>query len=300
VRALVLALGVLVASCGSGSDGGPLPTPAEKAAFANNACPVVTKPFFFEVTKGGRTSHILGTRHLSVGIAKFPDVVGTTFDGAARVVFEVAPEDKPKLDFAKAHLRDDLGPKDWAHFEQLLGPVPAQRLENVAPVVATVVLMFMYEDLTVALDKQLQTRAADHEIPTGGLESAASQIALLDKLLDRRLLRAVVETTPDRAAIRKHSHDSIAEYCAGVEHEPELADGVAADELVKYGYSKAELDAFQEDLLYKRNAAWIPLLEKLFEQDRVFIVVGAGHLQGPRGVIELLKKDGYAVTRIVR
>ena len=64
--------------------------------------------------------------------------------------------------------------------------------------------------------------------------------------------------------------------------------------------TKADLDNFKEVLRYKRNLDWMPKLEKLFEQDHVFVAVGAGHLQGPRGVIEMLKSRGYTVTRIAK
>ena len=55
-----------------------------------------------------------------------------------------------------------------------------------------------------------------------------------------------------------------------------------------------------EILVFKRNADWIPKLSKLFEQDNVFVAVGADHLIGPRGVIELMKAQGFAVKRITK
>ena len=111
-------------------------------------------------------------------------------------------------------------------------------------------------------------------------------------------MKALVEETPNRAKLRQATHDGIERYCKGTEKEAEVVDGVEEQQMLAHGFTKADLDKIQEDLLYKRNADWIPKLEKIFEQDKVFVAVGAGHLQGPRGVIELLKQRGYTVQRI--
>src|SRR5258706_4178622 len=50
------------------------PSLGERAKLVNAACPIVKAPYFFEVTaKNGKISHLLGTRHVSVGLAKFPE-----------------------------------------------------------------------------------------------------------------------------------------------------------------------------------------------------------------------------------
>ena len=52
------------------------------------------------------------------------------------------------------------------------------------------------------------------------------------------------------------------------------------------------------ELLDDRNKNWIPKIEKLIAKKRTFIAVGAGHLGGPKGVIQLLRKEGYTLTPI--
>ena len=64
------------------------------------------------------------------------------------------------------------------------------------------------------------------------------------------------------------------------------------------GYSNAELDRIDEQMVFARNADWIPKLEKMFASGNVFVVVGADHLSGPRGVVALLEKRGFKLTRI--
>ena len=274
------------------------PTLGERAAVANEACPAIAKPWFFEVKKAGRTSHILGTRHIGVSLAKFPQVVRDDFDASTLAIFELPPGAKSRPDFKKEPLRDELGPADWAHFEALVGKTAAKRFVRAAPVLAAMAVATMYEDASVMLDKQLEQRAADHGIATDGLETHEFQLGLLEKWLDVRLLKTIVEDTPDRARLKKQSVKYLTRYCEGTDHAPDLMEEVDVESLERHGYSKQDLEELQKSLLDDRNADWIPKLEKLFERDKVFVAVGAAHLQGPHGVIERLKQRGYEIARI--
>jgi uncharacterized protein YbaP (TraB family) len=57
-------------------------------------------------------------------------------------------------------------------------------------------------------------------------------------------------------------------------------------------------DSFKENFLNQRNKNWIPEIEKLISSQKTFIAVGAGHLPGEFGVIELLRKKGYSVNSV--
>lgn len=58
------------------------------------------------------------------------------------------------------------------------------------------------------------------------------------------------------------------------------------------------LPEFNHWFLDVRNANWIPVIEKQISKEATFIAVGAGHLGGTNGVLELLKKQGYTLTGI--
>ena len=274
-----------------------LPSLGERLELANQACPAVTGPFFFELTKDGKTSHILGTRHIGVGLAKFPPIVGTTLDQASLAVFEIAPDDMTNGTHVDEPLKKELGPKDWAHYEELVGKETAARLETGQADSAALMMLVIYEDISNTLESQLQKRAGGHHIKMTGLETSEFQDGVLAKLLDLRMLKATIEQTKDRAEIKKDSLDDLKEYCAGTDDSPGM-DEESRGKMLKAGYTKQELDAQDEILVFKRNADWIPKLSKLFAQDKVFVAVGADHLIGPRGVIELMKAQGFAVTRI--
>lgn len=51
-------------------------------------------------------------------------------------------------------------------------------------------------------------------------------------------------------------------------------------------------------LLDKRNENWVAQLKGILPKTNIFMAVGAGHLTGPKGLIELLKKEGYTLRPI--
>lgn len=54
---------------------------------------------------------------------------------------------------------------------------------------------------------------------------------------------------------------------------------------------------FLQEIVYDRNAAWIPRLEAEMKKGCMFLVVGASHLVGDNSVVNMLRDRGYAVTR---
>jgi uncharacterized protein YbaP (TraB family) len=55
---------------------------------------------------------------------------------------------------------------------------------------------------------------------------------------------------------------------------------------------------YRSILLDERNKSWIPQIEEAMKSKPVFVAVGAGHLAGEYGVINLLKNAGYTVEPI--
>lgn len=53
---------------------------------------------------------------------------------------------------------------------------------------------------------------------------------------------------------------------------------------------------YEDILLSNRNKNWIPLMTKQMKEKKTFFAVGAGHLPGKQGVINLLKNAGYELT----
>lgn len=57
-----------------------------------------------------------------------------------------------------------------------------------------------------------------------------------------------------------------------------------------------EMGKYSSILLDQRNRSWIPIIDSLIQKKSSFIAVGAGHLAGKEGVINLLREQGYTLT----
>ncbi len=60
-----------------------------------------------------------------------------------------------------------------------------------------------------------------------------------------------------------------------------------------------ESDAFQEKFLYKRNEIQANSIDSILRKSSLFVGVGAAHLPGKRGVIEMLRHMGYTVRPVM-
>ena len=64
-------------------------------------------------------------------------------------------------------------------------------------------------------------------------------------------------------------------------------------EMMKEDESIAE---YEDALLFTRNKNWIPLMSEMMKEQATFFAVGAGHLGGELGVLNLLREAGYTVA----
>jgi len=58
------------------------------------------------------------------------------------------------------------------------------------------------------------------------------------------------------------------------------------------------MSSFTDILLYHRNSNWVKKLIPLMPDKSLLISAGAGHLPGEKGVINLLRKEGYILTPV--
>lgn len=66
----------------------------------------------------------------------------------------------------------------------------------------------------------------------------------------------------------------------------------------KMGNSCDSTPEEEEALIYGRNADWVEKIPAIISDKSTLFVVGAAHLPGNRGVLELLEKEGYTVEAV--
>ena len=62
--------------------------------------------------------------------------------------------------------------------------------------------------------------------------------------------------------------------------------------------SSPDIAGSEDVLLFNRNRNWIPVMETAMKGSKIFFAVGAGHLAGNQGVINLLRSKGYSVKPV--
>ncbi len=62
---------------------------------------------------------------------------------------------------------------------------------------------------------------------------------------------------------------------------------------------KAESPELYDSLQLQRNLKWVPQIEQMLEdQDTEFVLVGAAHIVGENGLLDLLEKKGYEIRKL--
>ena len=277
--------------------------PAAQAKAAQPAQPgALERPLLWAIEKDGHTTYALGTIHLGVDAkAKLPALVWDKLDHAPAFAMETDIND-PSLArelTTRAHggtLHEDLGDAYWKKLEQELSPQIASRLDGMPATVAVTVLETRALPQTAApMDGVLLRRAQDAHHRIIYLEPAHLQVALLAKWMDVRALEELIdhEATHDDLVRRL-----LAAYLTGDVDQMLALDEEDHREWLHEGRSEDEYRQMRQEMLYDRNASWIPELEQMHAAGGGFVAVGAMHLIGPNSVLELLRQRGYKVTRL--
>jgi uncharacterized protein YbaP (TraB family) len=120
-----------------------------------------------------------------------------------------------------------------------------------------------------------------------GLEKVEDQLAVFDAIPDSLKIRSIMNMVNDFDAQKKEFNRMSTIY--------KSQDLEALYQLIA---ESPEMMGSQELLLDRRNRNWIPVMDSAMKKTSTFFAVGAGHLGGNQGVLELLRKQGYSVKPI--
>ncbi|MDX2247615.1 MAG: TraB/GumN family protein [Bacteroidia bacterium] len=121
--------------------------------------------------------------------------------------------------------------------------------------------------------------------PVSGLETVSEQMTYLNDMTMEEQVSSLV------AAIRnpREGCDLFGKMIATYRKQD-------LNELMKMMGASEEVGEHLDQLLDARNKKWISQIETLVKAESVFIAVGAGHLGGNNGVVNLLRNQGYQLT----
>ncbi len=122
-----------------------------------------------------------------------------------------------------------------------------------------------------------------------GLETLEEQLGILDALPSESQSKFLLESLVDVSELKIEGERMIEAWKSG---DSERLHQLFAEDL-------EDNPELHKALLIERNLAWLPYIEKLTKKsDDYLVIVGALHLVGQSGVVELLRKQGYNVRQL--
>jgi uncharacterized protein YbaP (TraB family) len=196
------------------------------------------------------------------------------------------------------HLLSDTDYRLVSNYMQKTMGIPLFLFKTIKPVIILFTLQgkSLGEDNKDSLHKVLDMFLFDLAKQDGkqvmGLETAESQLALLSdmpledqaKQLVQGVRNMIKEDTSGEAP-----EDIVAEY-----------ENRDLNQVYKETVSDTSMGPdFIDKFINKRNRGMADGMERVMNDKTLFTAVGAAHLPGPKGIIALLRKDGYKVSPVL-
>ena len=140
---------------------------------------------------------------------------------------------------------------------------------------------------TGSLEEAIMVQAKKANKQIKGLETIELQSALLDNLSYQDQAKSLMELIDDFQNQKLNFEQLLQSYKS--QHALEMKKLIESD---------PELKNQMPELLDNRNLNWVNQFEKLMPNTSLFVAVGAGHLFGEMGLIQLLRKKGYQLKPI--
>jgi len=141
---------------------------------------------------------------------------------------------------------------------------------------------------TNGMELVIMKEAKSDQKKINGLETAEFQAGLFDSIPYEKQAKDLVNYIDSVSIYKKMTTD-----LADVYRKQDLSK---IEELTITG--DAAISNYLDLLLYGRNRRWVTQSDSLMHEKSLLIAVGAGHLPGDQGVINLLRKKGYTLTPV--
>jgi uncharacterized protein YbaP (TraB family) len=143
-------------------------------------------------------------------------------------------------------------------------------------------------DPDLGLDKHFYDSAKADGRPVQGLETVEYQLSMFDGMSPDQQDHMLSDTIKELGTEQESVTTVANAWRAG--------DAPAVERVVLQDL-KSDPMMYQR-LLVDRNRNWMPKIEALFARPRPsLVVVGAAHLVGPDGLLQMLKAKGYAIEQ---
>lgn len=250
---------------------------------------------------GSTVGYLFGTVHSDdPRVLALPEPVERAFDDSDTVVLETGIDDDatqaaaqamflPPGDTLAKHLGEPL--TDQALAVALRHGLAREVAARSKPWALAVTLSTPLMRTGQFLDLLLQTRARERGKPVLGLETIAEQFGVFEALSDDEQITLLRDTLANYDQLARYFDELITSY---------LARDLAGLERLSEQYLDRTSPMQQkllQQLVDERNIRMAARIETMLKKNsRLFIAIGALHLPGAQGLVNLLDRAGYRLT----
>ncbi len=178
------------------------------------------------------------------------------------------------------------------YFKENSSLIPFSMLETYKPLLAASMIMEQQAGNCgnmISMEQLIMKEAKKNDVGIKGMETMEYQMSIFDSIpygFQARQLVKMVEGGNKNEATEMETLTKA--------YRDQQLDKM--EELTKN--EDMGIKNFADMLLYNRNANWAKKLDGLMPGKSLVVAVGAGHLPGDKGVINLLRKAGYKVEPV--
>lgn len=253
----------------------------------------------------GPSIYLAGSIHI---LSEDDHPLHPAFEAAYRavddLVLEIATNEDPGSDtlalekgmYGKGRkISDDLSPQMYAELGKYLKGVglPPTAMDGFRPWMASMTIsiteiMKMGGRPELGVDTFFEERAVKDGKTVRGLETTEFQIGLFAKLNKEEQEKMLGSTLKDMATVETDFPKMVKAWREG--------DDATVEKMIDDSMSGSP--QFRKELLDNRNENWAKKIKEYIKGDKdIMVIVGAAHLVGEKGLIELLKVSGLRVER---
>ena len=282
---------------------------ASLAIFVLDALSQSQKSFLWKVQSKTNTVYVLGSIHFArKDIYPLNQKVENAFDQSDLLVVEANVNDIKKIDIQKLMeqavypdndtLEKHISPETIESLKKETGGlgIPFELVNKQKPWFLAMTLVALESiklglDPNLGIDKYFLSKAEGKKKMLE-LESVDEQISLLSGFSDKDQELFLIYTLKDLHIMEQEVNQLTQAWISG--------DTKSMESLLTKSFSEDKrLSAIFEKLIFERNRRMVSKIEDFLRtKETYFVIVGAGHLVGSQGVIELLKGKGYLVEQL--
>lgn len=254
------------------------------------------------------SSYLYGTIHMIKADDFFlPSGTMSAIDAADQVVFEIDMNQMSDIGtmmglMSKAFMKDGMTISDLLNaveyklleskFEKL--GLPMMMLERIKPAFLTVFAYdidpsSMQNGSIKSYEMEFFEMANNANKLVSGLETIEFQMSVFDSISYEDQAKMLVDAL--KAGDSENDDFKVMTDMYLAQNINAMVEMIDEDEVMGS-------EGSNDILLTGRNKNWIPIMSDLMKTKKVFFAVGAAHLAGQTGIINLLKKEGYKLTPV--